>query len=141
MMTRSVEEEPEEPPQEQPEPEDREFEIDDDFIQVIVERTAGVLNAQLDEIVASIAALKQDLEQLLGQTDQRHAEVTARLNTLELDEREKLQLLSDDMPRKQRVSVTYRPRENSGDESPTFDEQAREVVEGWADVHTYYGSE
>lgn len=105
-------------PESEPEPEvvERELELDDEALGAIVDRVAESdpvqeIHAMLETLGAAMTQISEELSALRGQQEGHSEETEQRLAALEKDEDEKRSEWVQDLPRKQTIRVTHRPRE------------------------------
>jgi flagellar motility protein MotE (MotC chaperone) len=107
----------------QVEPVERVVELDDEAISALVERvtgsdTFGDLSASIETIGQEIAALTEQLGVLKAKLDEDYETTGERIKALERTDEEKEREWMEDIPRRETVRVTHRPREMNDPNRP-----------------------
>jgi DNA gyrase/topoisomerase IV subunit A len=105
------------------EPVERVVELADEAISALVERvtgseTFGELSASIETIGQEIAALTEQLGVLKSKLDEDHETTGERITALERTDEEKEREWMEDIPRRETVRVTHRPREMNDPNRP-----------------------
>jgi len=144
MVTRSTEEDTPEPESTEVEGEVFEVEFDEEMMAEIVNRVSASMDFAelLAPLTESVNALQATVEQLAS--DIEHTKVERDALQIKIDElgrtdEEKLIELVDDFPRKRRVNVAFRPREEAGKGDENFTDRADAALEAWG-TREYYQS-
>jgi len=107
-----VQEAPAQEPTPEPQPEvEREIELDDAAMALIAQQFDAQLAGILAPFTEKLDALTKALDELRGTEQQAREAVDTRIKALEATDDEKRHVWSSDLPRKERLTVTYRPRE------------------------------
>ena len=119
---------PTEPPSEQvPVPEPAELEMDEETLAVIIRGVAssdafqgelGKITETLGALTESVAALTKQVEGVGAASTEGLVAVKERLSKLEQDEEQKQREWLADLPQRQTLRVTYRPREANDPNGP-----------------------
>jgi len=105
---------PEPQPQEPPEVE-REIELDEAAMALIAQQFDVKLAGILAPFTEKLDALTKALDELRGVEQQAREAVDTRIKALEATDDEKRHVWSSDLPRRERLIVTHRPREANAD--------------------------
>ena len=146
LVTRSQETETEEPVVEpevktEVEPEvvyvEQAVELDDEAVGEVARRVAEAdavkaLFTPLMERISQLEESVQSLSEQLKERDKTEDVMREKVAELERSEEEKFIEMIDDFPRKQKITVTHRPRINTNDEvNESLAERAEAAVEAW----------
>jgi hypothetical protein len=127
-VERAEEAEPE--PESEPELVEREVELDEEALGAIVDRVAESdpiqeIHTMLESLSATMTQFSEQLASLQDDRKTDAEEVAERLAALEQEEDEKRDEWVNDLPRKQTLRVTHRPREaNDPERQQTMADQA-----------------
>jgi hypothetical protein len=109
-----------------------EIELSDDTIAMLVKRSTDEIAPRLAEISTALLSLMEKVEGMVsdaGGLGDKIGELEARIAALELDREEYARSYQADVPRSQRLVVTYRPRqEEKPAGEPSHTELAQEVL-------------
>ena len=104
--------EPTPAPEPEPQPEvEREIELDEAAMALIAQQFDTRLAEVLAPFTEKLDGLAKLLDELRGTEQQAREVVDTRIKALEATDTEKQRVWSSDLPRKERLTVTYRPRE------------------------------
>ena len=107
-----VQEAPAQEPTPEPQPEvEREIELDEAAMALIAQQFDTRLAEVLAPFTEKLDGLAKLLDELRGTEQQAREVVDTRIKALEATDTEKQRVWSSDLPRKERLTVTYRPRE------------------------------
>jgi hypothetical protein len=115
-------------------------EIDDVVVDAIVQRLTGsdAIVALFHRFDEQFEAINHAIASLGVLTEKERSKLSGRLETLERDDDEKFVEMLEDMPRKQRVVVGYRPSQNANDEVPaSMADRADTALSGLGDSALY----
>ena len=109
-----------EPVQETPAPEpqpeiEREIELDDAAMALIAQQFDAKLAAILAPFTEKLDTLTKTLDELRKTDEQAREAADTRIKALEATDDEKRHVWSSDLPRRERLIVTHRPREANAD--------------------------
>jgi hypothetical protein len=106
--------EPVQEPAPTPEPEiEREVVLDDAAMALIAQQFDAKLAEMLAPFTEKLDGLTKLLDELRQAGEQEREATDKRIEALEATEDEKRHVWSSDLPRKERLTVTYRPREDA----------------------------
>jgi len=122
-----VEDEPEEEPEAEPAPV---LELDEVAVSAIaaqvVEQTGlDTFAAQMESLKTLVEGIDRRLSKVAVESEKSAKEAAGRLEALEADEDEKKRRWQADLPRRQPVQVSYRPREANAPENRGDDEKPK----------------
>ncbi len=119
---------------------DVDVEIDDVVVDAIVQRLteSDAIAALFHRFDEQFEAINHAIASLGVLTAKERSKLSGRRETLERDDDEKFVEMLEDMPRKQRVVVGYRPSQNTNDEVPTsMTDRADSALSGLGDSALY----
>jgi len=115
-------------------------EIGDEVIETVVQRVADseAINALFHRLEERLEAVDHAIASLGVLTEKERSKLAVRLEELERDDEDKFVEMLEDMPRKQRVTVGYRPSQNANDDVPqSMSNRAESAVSGLGDDSLY----
>lgn len=116
---------PEAPEQEveQPEVQEREIELDDAAVAEIARSVEGLFTERTEAALAPISEQLTELVEAVQTMATNQADIGERLEALEQDESDKQRKWVNDLPRRSKLNITYRPREAHRPEAEELEEQ------------------
>lgn len=125
------------------ETEEREIELDEEAMgaivgEVLASEAISQISEQLGAVSAQLAELNVGLSAQLAEATRTIGELTQRVKELEREDGEKQREWLEDLPARDKVTVTYRPRHaRNGDQAPGEGELGRIASNTVAKVATY----
>ncbi len=126
--------------EDQPEPEVEVVEIGEEVVEAVVQRVTDseAINALFHRLEERLEAVDHAIANLGVLAEKERSKLAVRLETLERDDDDKFVEMLDDMPRKQRVTVGYRPSKNANDDVPqSMEHRAESAMSALGDDALY----
>lgn len=126
--------------QPEPETEVEVVEIGEEVVEAVVQRVVDseAINALFHRLEERLEAVDHAIANLGVLAEKERSKLAVRLETLERDDDDKFVEMLDDMPRKQRVTVGYRPSKNANDDVPqSMEHQAESAMSALGDDALY----